>query len=295
MLNKIKGVKIEQEDGTLSDTIPIGVEVENVGTPGGSLDKDLKTIKSDIEINKNGIKNLEGSVKGLASGSPLVANSIAEMTDETRVYVNTTDGHWYYYNGSSWADGGVYQAAENSEAVITIQNNLNNLYERKHGKNCFNKKALKIGYWHNNTEQRKEDMGYYKSDLLKPGKTYTVSGANAHVFFEYYNNNTRLGLDEILSGKTATVPLTTTYVYISSFLNFKQEEYTQIEEGEKTSYEPYYEYNDIKDYKRLDSLEEKIDYIIVSKDGTGDFTTLSEAVSYAKTGSTIYVKPRHLW
>lgn len=24
MLNKIKGVKIEQEDGTLSDTIPIG-------------------------------------------------------------------------------------------------------------------------------------------------------------------------------------------------------------------------------------------------------------------------------
>lgn len=137
-------------------------------------------------------------------------------------------------------------------------------------------------------------MGYYKSYLLKPGKTYTVSGTNAHVFFEYYSNETRLGLDEILNGKSATVPATTTYVYISSFLNLKQEQATQIEEGEKTSYESYYEYNDIKDYRRLDSLEEKVNYIIVSKDGTGDFTTLSEAVSYAKTGSIIYVKPRYL-
>ena len=121
MLNKIKGVKIEQEDGTLSDIIPIGVEIENVGTPGGSLDKDLKTIKSDIKVNKNKIKNLEGSIKGLASGSPLVANSIAEMIDTTKVYVNTTDGHWYYYNGSIWADGGVYQAKELADNSVTIE------------------------------------------------------------------------------------------------------------------------------------------------------------------------------
>lgn len=130
MLNKIKGVKIEQEDGTLSDIIPIGVEVENVGTSGGSLDKDLKTIKSDIEVNKNGIKNLEGSIKGLASGSPLVANSIAEMTDKTRIYVNTTDGHWYYYNGSEWTDGGVYQATEIEDNSITF-NKLSNEFKKQ--------------------------------------------------------------------------------------------------------------------------------------------------------------------
>ena len=120
-----------------------GVEVENVRTPGGSLDNDLEMIKSDIKVNKNGIKNLEGSVKGLASGSPLVANSIAEMTDKTRVYVNTTDGHWYYYNGGSWADGGVYQAVEvedNSIGYTKFDKTLfnKNYYVTSNGKDTSN-------------------------------------------------------------------------------------------------------------------------------------------------------------
>lgn len=49
-------------------------------------------------------------VQSLASGAPLVASSTSEMTDTTRVYVNTSDGNWYYYNGSAWVSGGVYQA-----------------------------------------------------------------------------------------------------------------------------------------------------------------------------------------
>lgn len=66
-------------------------------------------------------------VNSLASGSPLVASSVSEMTDTTRVYVNTTDGHWYWYNGSNWVDGGVYQAAEDSETVEELKENLNEL------------------------------------------------------------------------------------------------------------------------------------------------------------------------
>ena len=56
--------------------------------------------------------NLQTQINGLASGSPMAAASTAEMTDTTRVYVNTTDGHWYYWNGSAWTDGGVYQGTE---------------------------------------------------------------------------------------------------------------------------------------------------------------------------------------
>jgi len=54
-------------------------------------------------------------------GSPLVASTAAGMTDTDKIYVYTgsetgyTAGNWYYYNGSSWASGGVY----NSEAVET--------------------------------------------------------------------------------------------------------------------------------------------------------------------------------
>ena len=49
-------------------------------------------------------------------GSPLVASTVAEMTDESRVYVYTgsesgyTAGNWYYYDGSAWASGGVYNS-----------------------------------------------------------------------------------------------------------------------------------------------------------------------------------------
>lgn len=57
-----------------------------------------------------------------AVGSPLVATSSDGMTDHTKVYVyagttggGLTNGHWYYWNGSAWADGGVY----NSEGINT--------------------------------------------------------------------------------------------------------------------------------------------------------------------------------
>lgn len=54
----------------------------------------------------------------LTSATPLAASSIAGMTDTTRIYVNTADGHWYWHNGSEWIDGGVYQATEIVEHSI---------------------------------------------------------------------------------------------------------------------------------------------------------------------------------
>lgn len=53
----------------------------------------------------------KSQVQSLANGSPLVASSIAGMTDTTKTYVNTSDGNWYYYNGSQWVIGGVYQSS----------------------------------------------------------------------------------------------------------------------------------------------------------------------------------------
>ena len=50
-------------------------------------------------------------------GSPLTASTAAAMIDVNRVYVYTgaesdyTYGDWYYYNGSAWVDGGVYNSA----------------------------------------------------------------------------------------------------------------------------------------------------------------------------------------
>lgn len=61
------------------------------------------------------------NAKSSAYGSPLTASAAADMIDTTKVYVYTgdetgyTNGHWYYWNGTAWTDGGVY----NSTAVET--------------------------------------------------------------------------------------------------------------------------------------------------------------------------------
>lgn len=63
-------------------------------------------------------KSLETDVAALqaAVGSPLVAATAAGMTDTTKIYVYTgsetgyTAGNWYFYNGSAWISGGVYNS-----------------------------------------------------------------------------------------------------------------------------------------------------------------------------------------
>lgn len=66
--------------------------------------------------------NLQTQISALASGAPLAASSTAEMTDTSKVYVNTTDGDWYYYNGSSWVSGGTYQSSGVADDSIGLDN-----------------------------------------------------------------------------------------------------------------------------------------------------------------------------
>ena len=60
-------------------------------------------------------------------GAPLVANAASGMTEQDRVYVYTgnetgfSSGHWYYYNGTAWTDGGVYNSvAVNTDTSLTV-------------------------------------------------------------------------------------------------------------------------------------------------------------------------------
>ena len=62
-----------------------------------------------------------------AYGSPLTASTKSAMTDKTRVYVYTgsesgmTAGNWYYWNGSAWTSGGVYNAvAVQTDTTLSV-------------------------------------------------------------------------------------------------------------------------------------------------------------------------------
>ena len=69
---------------------------------------------------------LQEEIKAGPYGSPLVAETVEDMTDENRVYVYTGEeagyaaGNWYYWDGSAWTSGGVYNAvAVETDTTLT--------------------------------------------------------------------------------------------------------------------------------------------------------------------------------
>lgn len=58
-------------------------------------------------------------------GSPIIANTVAEMTDNTKVYVymgnesGFINGNWYSHNGSIWLSGGTYNSQGVGDSSIT--------------------------------------------------------------------------------------------------------------------------------------------------------------------------------
>lgn len=66
------------------------------------------------------------AISQIRYGSPLTAAEADDMVEQNRVYVYVgnetgyTNGHWYYYNGTEWADGGVYNGTGiNTDTTLT--------------------------------------------------------------------------------------------------------------------------------------------------------------------------------
>ena len=50
-------------------------------------------------------------IGAVAGGVPTVVDSVSDMTDTGLIYILSTDGKWYYHNGSAWTAGGTYGGA----------------------------------------------------------------------------------------------------------------------------------------------------------------------------------------
>ena len=81
------------------------------------------------------LSDLEQEIQQVASGSPkgvyatLSDLQTAYPTGAEGIYVISANGHWYYWNGIAWTDGGVYlsQLADdelNAESVNPVQNRV---------------------------------------------------------------------------------------------------------------------------------------------------------------------------
>ena len=73
-----------------------------------------------VNSNSHSIAELQTRISQIANGSPTPVATVAEMTDESAVYLYTgsetgyTAGNWYYYNGTAWTSGGQYGGATTS-------------------------------------------------------------------------------------------------------------------------------------------------------------------------------------
>lgn len=130
-MDKLKYIKLENEDGTYSSPIPLAVDSDHVNVNGNTLTNELSNKASTVNVNSS-VSNLQSQINGLANGSPLVANSINDMTDTSKIYVNTTDGNWYYYNNVSWVSGGVYQSTELGNDSVDLINLKKSIFGAKY-------------------------------------------------------------------------------------------------------------------------------------------------------------------
>lgn len=80
-----------------------------------AMDTEIATLESEVNSTKNMV------------GHPYTAATASAMSDQTKIYVYTgsetgyTAGHWYYYNGTAWTDGGVYNSvAVNTDTSLTV-------------------------------------------------------------------------------------------------------------------------------------------------------------------------------
>jgi hypothetical protein len=65
-----------------------------------------------VNSNSHSIAELQTRISQMSGGVPPTASSTSGMNPEVSpIYVNTTDGNWYYYNGSAWQIGGQYGGA----------------------------------------------------------------------------------------------------------------------------------------------------------------------------------------
>lgn len=126
-MDKLKYIKIEDEDGSLSNNIPIGVDAENVDISSNNF----KNLLDYINENDNQIDNLKNSnislsnqIKSLSSGSPkgsyATVDELIRVNPETGVYIITENGHIYSWtkDAESAIDLGVYQSAGISDNSI---------------------------------------------------------------------------------------------------------------------------------------------------------------------------------
>ena len=153
-------------DGTLSNMIGRYI-TPYITEMNETLDEHIEYVNGKLSEQDQDIANIEQIVTNIGNQTPIVVDSTDDMTDTTKIYVNTTDGKWYYYNGSSWTIGGTYQSTGIGEKSIfkknleqDLQNNFKMEMESVSGVTWH------VGGFYTNTGALSSNENYAYSDSI---------------------------------------------------------------------------------------------------------------------------------
>ncbi|MDD4779022.1 MAG: SGNH/GDSL hydrolase family protein [Tissierellia bacterium] len=113
---------------------------------GAASQIDLNITNSNVAI-KADKSYVDTLIASLVSGSPkgtyatFAGLQTAFPTGDTNIYLVIADGHWYYWNGIAWTDGGVYQSTGIADKAITHSKITDDIYKSVNATKVSNKPA----------------------------------------------------------------------------------------------------------------------------------------------------------
>ena len=163
-----------------------------------------KFLETSVKIQNIYAKlNTKANIKDIAkisNGTPLFADSISEMIDTTRNYVNTIDGYLYTHVDGSWIKTSVlYQTTGIGNDSINVTNLKNEIIDNLASYDNF-KFTIQNGYYNNQTGDfiTHNDWRSIKIDVIEGQKfilSATINGALTSLCVYYDNLNNVIGKD----------------------------------------------------------------------------------------------------
>jgi lysophospholipase L1-like esterase len=177
-----------------------------------SIDKSLNS-KADFDEMQKKIQNIvSGSPKGTYAN--LSELKSAKPTGEQGIFITSDNGHWNYWNGSTWISGGLFQGKDVADNSIS-KNKLGFLSFSSNSANLFNKSLIKTGgfYRSDGTFENNSNWGYAKISV-EAGRVYTINKTVWHIAF--FSENTYIsGMNGVHENALISVPANANYVTIA--------------------------------------------------------------------------------
>lgn len=283
---------IKREYSVISNSMRSGTTSEDV------IGDNIIELQALVNTVQTYDSRLEEKANKSDIGSPLIASTVSEMTDTTKVYVYVgsetgyTSGNWYSYDGTSWTSGGVYNSQGISDNSITPKKTTF-FGAVSSGKNKYNKDNVTNGYYLDYSSGNKlSNSGFCYCDYeeIKSNTLYILNLSSVQICFYNANKEYISGFLSSATERSFTTPDNAKY-YIAS-VNIDYKDQFMIVEGDTLgTYEPYTYVTKIKEeyIPTPKSIFNKL--IIVDINGNGDYSTIQEAVDNSIDGDLLLIAP----